>query len=86
MNKQRIARELLKIAKECVLFGAVGDKCGEKGCIRKRMVERKDDKTGEMTKQERWGIISGKTGKWWPQTYKSKAIAEKVLRKYHAGF
>ena len=84
MNKKQIARKLLKIASEIV--GAKDDKCGEKGCVRKRTVERKDDKTGKMTKQERWGIMSGKTGKWWNQTFDTKEKAEKVLQKYHAGF
>jgi hypothetical protein len=84
MDKKLVAFELLKVA--TLLLGAEGDKCGPKGCIRKRTVERKNEKTGEMEKQERWGIISGQTGKWWPQTYKDKATAQKVLKKYHAGF
>ena len=53
MMKDMIKLELLKIA--TMLLGAEGDKCGVKGCIRKRTVERKDDKTGKITKQERWG-------------------------------
>ena len=84
MDKNAVIMELLHTA--TLLLAAEGDKCGEKGCIRKRVVEREDEKTGEMTKQERWGIISGQTGKWWPQTFKDKATAEKVLKRYHVGF
>ena len=48
---------------------AEGDKCGEKGCIRKV--------------EGGWGVMSGKTGKMWPQTFKSKEDAEDALKRYH---
>jgi len=69
MNKVRIAQELLMVAKD--LVAAEGDKCGPKGCIRS---------IGGA-----WRIMSGKTGKLWPQEYESQAEAEKVLDAYHAG-
>ena len=31
-----------------------------------------------------WRVVSGKTGKLWPQTYDSKAKAEDALQAYHA--
>ena len=31
-----------------------------------------------------WKIISNKTGKEWPQTYKTKTSAENALKAYHA--
>jgi len=48
---------------------AEGDKCGEKGCIRKS--------------EDGWRVMSGKTGKYWPQTYKTKEDAEDALKRYH---
>jgi len=67
MNRARVARELVAIAKG--LMAAEGDKCGPKGCIRKV-------KGG-------WGVMSGKTGKMWPQTFKSKEDAEDAIKRYH---
>jgi len=32
----------------------------------------------------KWRVLSGKTGKMWPQTYDSKADAEDALQAYHA--
>ena len=46
-------------------------KCPDSGCITQR-----DDK---------WRIISNKTGKLWPQTYDSKGDAKDALQAYHAG-
>lgn len=54
------------------MYGAVpqrGDKCGEKGCIRE--VDGK------------WRVMSGKTGKYWPQHYDTKEDAENALKRYH---
>jgi len=69
-----VVGELVKIAK--ILLAAEGDKCGPKGCIRKI-------KGG-------YGIMSGKTGKLWgtedggkARVYKTKEIAEDVLKRYH---
>lgn len=45
-------------------------KCPEKGCI-KRV-------------QNKWRIISNKTGKLWPQKYESKEKAETALKAYQA--
>lgn len=45
--------------------------CPASGCIQK-------DKDGS------WRIISNKTGKYWPQSYKSKKTAQSALRGYHA--
>jgi hypothetical protein len=70
MNSQKIARELVAVAKD--LIAAEGDACGEQGCIRK-------------VDGGRWGIMSGKTGKMWPSTYDSKKKAQKVLDAYHGG-
>ena len=33
---------------------------------------------------DKWRVVSGKTGKLWPQTYDSKAKAEDALQAYHA--
>ena len=48
---------------------AEGDACGEKGCIRKV--------------KDGWGVMSGKTGKMWPQTFKTQEDAEDALKRYH---
>ena len=32
----------------------------------------------------KWRVLSGKTGKMWPQTYDSKKDAEDALQAYHA--
>jgi hypothetical protein len=69
MNTVKVAEELVKIAKD--LVAAEGDKCGPEGCIR--------NIGGE------WRIMSGKTGKLWPQSYSSREEAENVLDAYHAG-
>ena len=46
-------------------------KCPKSGCIEK-------DGNGK------WRIISNKTGKYWPQKYKTKKTAESALDAYHA--
>jgi hypothetical protein len=46
-------------------------KCPASGCIGKKP-------------NGKYGIISNKTGKWWPQNYESKEKAEAALRAYHA--
>ena len=45
--------------------------CPDSGCIAQR--------------NNKWRIISNKTGKLWPQTYDSKGDAEDALQAYHAG-
>lgn len=68
MNNLRVARRLVRLARN-VILSAEGDKCGEKGCI--RQIDGK------------WRIMSGKTGKYWPQHYDTKEDAENVLKRYH---
>lgn len=67
MNRAMVAKELVAVARD--LMAAEGDKCGPSGCIKK---------VGD-----KWGIMSGKTGKMWPQHYGSKADAEDALKRYH---
>lgn len=31
---------------------------------------------------DKWRVVSGKTGKLWPQTYDTKELAEKALKAY----
>jgi len=64
---KRIAKELITIAN--LILSAEGDKCGEKGCI--RFIDGK------------WRIMSGKTGKLWPQKYDDEDTAKDVLKRYH---
>lgn len=45
--------------------------CPESGCVEK-------DKNGK------WRVISNKTGKYWPQEYKSEESAKNALSAYHA--
>jgi hypothetical protein len=45
-------------------------KCPDTGCIKKS--------------GDKWRIISNKTGKLWPQKYKTKKDAEDALKAYHA--
>jgi len=68
MDKDKIASELIGLAK-AVLSGE-DDKCGEKGCIRK---------VGD-----KWGVMSGKTGKMWPAKYPTEKDAEDALAAWHA--
>lgn len=46
-------------------------KCPKSGCIDKKP-------------NGKWGVISNKTGKFWPQDYDSKGDAEDALQAYHA--
>ena len=62
-----IPEETVKVAKS--LVSGKDDACGEKGCIRK---------SGDG-----WKVMSGKTGEFWPQTYKSRTDAENALKRYH---
>jgi len=66
-EKSALADELEKIAKE--LEGAEGDKCGEKGCIRR---------VGDN-----WRVMSGKTGKLWPAKYPTEDSADNALKAWH---
>ena len=43
--------------------------CPDTGCIKKS--------------GDKWRIISNKTGKLWPQKYKTKKSAENALKAYH---
>ena len=52
------------------------DKSGKGKCPKSGCITQRDDK---------WRIISNKTGKLWPQTYDSKGDAEDALQAYHAG-
>jgi len=67
-DKELIGKNKEKKSASIVLAGE-DDMCGKKGCIRK---------VGDS-----WRIMSGKTGKYWPQHYKDKATAQKVLKRYH---
>jgi len=77
-GKRRMSREAFDKLRD--RLAAKGDKCGEKGCIRKV-------KGG-------YAIMSGKTGKFWRGTkgdgkpgkirvYKTEKEAEDVLKRYH---
>jgi len=46
------------------------DMCPESGCIGKKP-------------NGSWGVMSNKTGKWWPANYKTKKDAEDGLKAYH---
>jgi len=52
-------------------LNAKGDKCPESGCVQEKG-------------NGKWGVISGKTGKWWDANYDSKDSAEAGLRAYFA--
>ena len=45
-------------------------KCPDSGCIKKS--------------GDKWRIVSNKTGKLWPQKYKTRTSAESALDAYHA--
>ena len=65
-------RQLRRIIREALITEDKSGKgkCPDTGCIKK----------GEGG----WKIISNKTGKEWPQTYKTKGSAENALKAYHA--
>jgi len=52
-------------------LNAKGDKCPESGCVQEKG-------------NGKWGVISGKTGKWWDANYESRSSAEAGLRAYFA--
>ena len=52
-------------------LNAKGDKCPESGCVQEKG-------------NGKWGVISGKTGKWWNANYDSRSSAEAGLRAYFA--
>jgi hypothetical protein len=52
-------------------LNAKGDKCPESGCVQEKG-------------NGKWGVISGKTGKWWDANYDSRSSAEAGLRAYFA--
>ena len=61
--------------------------------IREELVRLSEDKSGKGACPDSgcikkgkggWKIISNKTGKEWPQTYKTKKSAEAALDAYHA--
>jgi len=63
--------QLRRMVREVLLEDKSGKgKCPESGCVKK-------GKGG-------WKIISNKTGKEWPQTYKTKKSADDALDAYHA--
>jgi len=46
-------------------------KCPESGCVGKKP-------------NGKWGVMSNKTGKWWPADYDSEKDADDGLKAYHA--
>ena len=46
------------------------DMCPESGCIGKKP-------------NGKWGVVSNKTGDWWPANYDTKEKAESALKAYH---
>ena len=64
-------RQLRRVIREALVMEDKSGKgaCPKSGCIRK----------GDGG----WKIISNKTGKEWPQTYKTKENAENALKAYH---
>ena len=64
-------RQLRRIIKETLYEDKSGKgKCPDSGCIKKS--------------GDKWRIISNKTGKMWPQKYKTRTSAESALDAYHA--
>ena len=57
------------------LAGLSEDKSGKGACPDTGCIKKSGDK---------WRIISNKTGKMWPQKYKTKKSAESALDAYHA--
>ena len=69
-NMRITRRHLSKIIKEVLEEDKSGKgKCPDTGCIKKS--------------GDKWRIISNKTGKMWPQKYKTKKSAENALKAYH---
>ena len=71
-NEMKITkRQLRRLIKEVLQEDKSGKgACPDSGCIKKSG----DD----------WRIISNKTGKMWPQKYKTRNSAENALDAYHA--
>lgn len=63
--------ELIKMIQEQIAKALKEDKCPKGGCIKKKS-------------NGKWGVISGKTGKFWDADYDSKEDAEAGLRGYFA--
>ena len=65
-------RQLRGIIREALMLEDKSGKgkCPDSGCIKKS--------------GDKWRIISNKTGKMWPQKYKTKETAESALDAYHA--
>ena len=65
-------KQLRRLLREMIEEDKSGKgKCPDSGCI-------------EKDSKDNWRIISNKTGKYWPQKYKSKEKAEAALDAYHA--
>ncbi len=65
------SRQLRSLIREVLEEDKSGKgKCPDSGCIEKR--------------GDKWRIISNKTGKLWPQKYKTRKSAEAALDAYHA--
>jgi hypothetical protein len=63
-------RQLRRIIREVLEEDKSGKgECPDTGCIKKS--------------GDKWRIISNKTGKLWPQKYKTKKSAENALKAYH---
>lgn len=63
--------QLRKMIRSILLEDKSGKgKCPDSGCIKKS--------------GDKWRIISNKTGKMWPQKYKTRKSAEAALDAYHA--
>tara|TARA_R100001463_G_scaffold320_1_gene1361 strand:+ start:7728 stop:8966 length:1239 start_codon:yes stop_codon:yes gene_type:complete len=72
-KKKSYTKELKAIPKKKASspLNAKGDKCPESGCVQEKG-------------NGKWGVISGKTGKWWNANYDSRSSAEAGLRAYFA--
>ena len=72
-NRMKITKgQLRRIIRETLI---AEDKSGKGACPDTGCFKQSGDK---------WRIISNKTGKMWPQKYKTKKSAEAALRGYHA--
>ena len=72
VSKLRITESQLRIVIRKILAEdrSGKGKCPDAGCIKQS--------------DGSWRIISNKTGKLWPQKYKTRESAESALRGYHA--
>ncbi len=69
MSKQKLASQNKGMSRMASPLNAKGDKCPESGCVQEKG-------------NGKWGVISGKTGKWWDANYDSRSSAEAGLRAY----